>query len=95
MRLTPQSCQKLKWVQSVLIRTYLKSSGLNSANPLGAISSIALMLESLGFEQEARWVNQAVKYALETNNTTKDLGGRLGLGQVGDFIANQIRKGTW
>jgi 3-isopropylmalate dehydrogenase len=73
----------------------MKSAGQNSANPLGAITCIALMLENLGFEQEARWVNHAVKYALETNNTTKDLGGRLSLGQVGDFIANQIRKGTW
>jgi 3-isopropylmalate dehydrogenase len=72
-----------------------KQAAQNTANPLGAISSVALMLESLGFEQEARWVNQAVKYTLETNNVTRDLGGRLSTLQVGDFVANQIRKGTW
>lgn len=72
-----------------------KPAGQNTANPLGAISSVGLMLEALGFEQEARWINQAVKYTLETNNTTRDMGGRLGTVQVGDFVANQIRKGTW
>jgi 3-isopropylmalate dehydrogenase len=71
-----------------------RRAGQNVANPLGAISSVALMLDHLGFEQEARWINCAVKYTLETNNTTRDLGGRLGTSQVGDFIANQIKKGA-
>jgi 3-isopropylmalate dehydrogenase len=73
----------------------LKPAGPSIANPLGAISSIAMMLEALGFEQETRWINQAVKYTLETNNVTRDMSGRLTAAQVGDFVANQIRKGTW
>ncbi|RJP80059.1 MAG: 3-isopropylmalate dehydrogenase [Candidatus Zixiibacteriota bacterium] len=69
-------------------------AGQNIVNPLGAISSVALVLEHLGFHQEAGWVNGAVKYALQTANVTHDLGGRLSTRQVGDFIIHQIRKGT-
>jgi 3-isopropylmalate dehydrogenase len=69
-------------------------AGSNLINPLGSISAIAMMLEYLGFDQEARWVSTAVRYALDTDNTTSDLGGRLGTRQVGDFIADQIKKGA-
>ncbi len=70
-----------------------KQAGQNTANPLGAIASAALLLQHLGFDQEAHWVNSAIQYTLETNNTTRDLGGRLGTSQVGDFISNQIQRG--
>ncbi len=70
-------------------------AGQSVANPLGAISSAALLLEHLGFEQESAWINAALRHALETNNTTHDLGGRLGTRQVGDFIAQQISKGAF
>jgi 3-isopropylmalate dehydrogenase len=69
-------------------------AGSNVVNPLGAISAISMMLEHLGFDQEARWVSAAVGYALDTDNTTSDLGGRLSTMQVGDFIADQIKKGA-
>lgn len=71
-----------------------KYTNLNVANPLAAISTVAIMLEYLGFQQESNWVNSAVRYALDTDNTTRDLGGRLGTRQVGDFITDQIKKGT-
>ena len=51
------------------------------------------MLEHLGFDQEVKWVEKAVKYALNTENTTSDMGGRLSTSQVGDFISDQIKKG--
>lgn len=69
-------------------------AGQNVANPLAAITAAAIMLEHLGFQQEAAWINAAVKYALDTDNVTHDLGGRLGTRQVGDFITDQIRKGA-
>ena len=69
-------------------------TGQKIANPLGAVASAALLLGHLGLDQEANWVDGAVKYALDTNNTTHDLGGRLETQQVGDFLAQQIRKGT-
>ncbi len=65
----------------------------NTASPLAAISAVGLMLEHLGFEQEANWVNAALKYALDTDNTTRQLGGRLETKQVGDFITDQIKRG--
>lgn len=64
----------------------------NVANPMAAISAVALMLENLGLVQEAGWINGALKYALDTDNTTGDLGGRLKCCQVGDFIADQIKR---
>ena len=64
----------------------------NSANPLGAMLAVAMMLEHLGLDQEAQWVEAAVKNALDTNNTTHDLGGRLSAPQVGDFLAQQIKR---
>jgi len=62
------------------------------ANPLGAMLAMALMLEHLGLDQEAQWVEGAVKNALGTDNTTYDLGGRLNTHQVGDFLAQQIKR---
>lgn len=71
-----------------------KSSNLQNTSPFSTILSAGMMLKHLGFEQEAGWVHRAVQYALETNNTTQDLGGRLSTRQVGDFIADQIKKGS-
>lgn len=76
-----------------MMRTFSKPSNLLNTSPFAAILSAGMMLQHLGFEQESGWVNRAVQYALETNNTTQDLGGRLSTRQVGDFIADQIRKG--
>jgi 3-isopropylmalate dehydrogenase len=73
----------------------IELAGSNVVNPLGAIAAAAFLLEQLGFEQEARWVNIAIKHALDTDNVTADLGGRLGTRQVGDFITDQIRKGSF
>ncbi len=69
-------------------------AGKGSVNPLAAISAVALMLLHLGFEQESDWVNAAVRHALATDNVTGDLGGRLDTAQVGDFIADQIKRGA-
>ncbi|MBU1651170.1 hypothetical protein KKA00_03035, partial [bacterium] len=67
-------------------------AGKDEVNPLGGISACSHILQFLGLEQESQWVNSAVKYALDTHNTTRDLGGRLSTHLVGDFITDQIRK---
>jgi 3-isopropylmalate dehydrogenase len=77
-----------------VMRHLPKASNLQNTSPCATILSAGMMLKHLGFEQEAGWVQRAVQYALETNNTTQDLGGRLSTRQVGDFIADQIKKGT-
>src|SRR5436309_6165615 len=49
-------------------------AGQNKANPLGAIGSVAAMLEySFGLKEEAAAVNAAVEKVLESGNVTADL----------------------
>ena len=68
-----------------------KYEGKNVANPVGAILSAALMLETLGLEREARAMEGAVERAVASGNVTKDIGGTQGTRETGDYIAAQIR----
>ena len=65
-------------------------AGKNIANPVGAILSAALMLETLGRTEEARAVEHAVEAAVEAGKTTSDIGGALGTCEVGDWIATAV-----
>ena len=65
-------------------------AGKNVANPIGAILSSALMLETLGAREEARAIEAAVEAAVAENQTTTDIGGSLGTRECGDFIARAI-----
>ncbi len=62
-------------------------AGKNIANPMGAILSTALMLETLGWQQEAEAIERAVEAAVHQGRTTTDIGGALGTREVGDWIA--------
>ena len=68
-----------------------KYAGKNLANPVGAVLSAALMLETLGLLTEARAVEAAVAEAVTTGNVTKDIGGALGTTETGDYIAGRVR----
>ncbi len=68
-----------------------KFAGRNIANPIGAISSAALMLETLGLAEEARAIDLAVSEAVKRGQVTADIGGTLGTQQAGEFIASQIQ----
>ena len=68
-----------------------KMAGRNSANPIGAILSAALMLETSGFEREAAAIEAAVLAAVEAGQCTADIGGALGTKETGDFIRQAIR----
>ena len=68
-----------------------KYAGRNLANPVGAVLSAALMLETLGLQTEARGVEAAVADAVTTGNVTKDIGGALGTKETGDYIAGRVR----
>ena len=61
-------------------------AGKNVANPIGAISSAALMLETLGLVDEARAVDAAVRAAISDGECTADAGGTLGTREAGDAI---------
>jgi 3-isopropylmalate dehydrogenase len=68
-----------------------KFAGKNIANPIGAISSAALMLETLGLQQEASAVDAAVLQAVRDTQVTQDIGGTLGTREAGDYIVAQVR----
>lgn len=65
-------------------------AGRNIANPIGAISSAAVMLETLGFTEEAAAVDAAVLKAVQENQVTTDIGGTLGTREAGAFITAAI-----
>ena len=65
-------------------------AGRNIANPIGAILSAALMLETLGMGDEAAAIEAAVLQAVRHGQTTPDVGGSLGTGAAGDAVARRI-----
>ncbi|HYU79607.1 MAG TPA: 3-isopropylmalate dehydrogenase [Vicinamibacterales bacterium] len=65
-------------------------AGKNVANPMGAILSAALMLETLGWTAESRAIEGAVERAVHEDRSTQDIGGKLGTREVGDWIANEL-----
>jgi len=69
-----------------------KFAGKNLANPIGAISSVALMLETLGLKDEATAIDRAVLTAVRERQVTADVGGNLGTKETGDFIAASLLK---
>jgi 3-isopropylmalate dehydrogenase len=62
-------------------------AGKGIANPLGSVLASAMMLEFLGWEQEAATLNNAVKSAVHANFLTADLGGKHRTTEVGDWLA--------
>jgi len=66
-------------------------AGKNVANPMGAILSAALMLQTLGLRLEGASVDAAVKQAVVEGQGTKEIGGSLGTRETGDYIVNAIR----
>jgi 3-isopropylmalate dehydrogenase len=65
-------------------------AGKNVANPMAAMLSAALLLETLGRAREARAIEDAVQAAIDAGQTTSDVGGTLGTREVGDWIAARI-----
>lgn len=65
-------------------------AGKNVANPMGAVLTAALMLEHLGWNEEAARVENAVRWAVDQEKTTADVGGSLGTREVGDAIVTRL-----
>ena len=66
-------------------------AGKNIANPVGAIASAALMLETLGLTEEAAAVDAAVRAAIADGACTADAGGTLGTREAGDAVVQRVR----
>jgi 3-isopropylmalate dehydrogenase len=66
-------------------------AGQNKANPLGAIGSVAAMLEySFGLKSDAARVNKAMEDVLQSGNVTADLKGTATTEQVGTAICELL-----
>jgi 3-isopropylmalate dehydrogenase len=67
-----------------------KFAGTGRANPVGAVLSCALMLDTLGHAAAARAIEEEVAKSLRAGDTTSDLGGSLTTSQVGDLLAKAV-----
>jgi 3-isopropylmalate dehydrogenase len=65
-------------------------AGKNVANPIGAILSAALMLETLGRGDDARRIERAVEAAVHSGETTRDIGGSLGTTEAGAAVLKRL-----
>lgn len=65
-------------------------AGRNLANPMAALLTVGLMLDHLGFPEEAPRIEGAVRQAIRENMTTPDLGGSLGTKEVGDWVRGRL-----
>jgi 3-isopropylmalate dehydrogenase len=67
-------------------------AGKNVANPMGAISTAAMMLDHLGLVKEAERINHAVLEAVREKKTTADIGGSLGTKEAAEWMANSLSR---
>ncbi|MBM3774434.1 MAG: 3-isopropylmalate dehydrogenase [Acidobacteria bacterium] len=66
-------------------------AGQNKANPLGAIGSVAAMLEySFGLQEEAAAVERAIEAVLKAGTVTADLGGAATTERVGKAVCEAV-----
>jgi 3-isopropylmalate dehydrogenase len=67
-------------------------AGKGIANPFGSVLTSGLLLEFLGWQEEADLLKASAKVALRENITTSDLGGTKKTHEVGDWLANYATK---
>ncbi|MDP9192015.1 MAG: 3-isopropylmalate dehydrogenase [Acidobacteriota bacterium] len=67
-----------------------KYAGQDIANPIGAILTAAMMLEYLGYAEEAHIIERAVTAAVQAEETTHDLGGSLGTKAAGEAVLTRL-----
>jgi len=70
--------------------SYPQAKGLDIANPMAAILSVAMMYEHFGLFQEAEMIKNGVKWALNNGIVTKDLSNQeepSACSKVGDMVA--------
>ena len=65
-------------------------AGRDEANPIGAILSVGLLLETLGRLDDAKRIERAVESAVRDGAVTRDVGGTLGTKAAGDAIRGRL-----
>jgi len=66
-------------------------AGKNLANPFAAFLTVGLLLEHLGWPEEASRIERAVATALDAGQCTRDVGGSLGTDAAGDAVRRLLR----
>jgi len=66
-------------------------AGKGVVNPIGAILSASMMVRHLGQTEMANAIEGAVESAIRAGECTRDLGGSLSTGEVGDAVAKRLR----
>ena len=67
-------------------------AGKSVANPAGAILTVAMMLEYLGFSEASGAVEKAVGESIAQRETTRDLGGSLSTAEAGESVRRRIAR---
>jgi 3-isopropylmalate dehydrogenase len=67
-------------------------AGKNAANPFGAILTVGMLFDFLGWQTEGDALRAAVREAVREGKCTADLGGKLGTREAGDWVANRLAK---
>jgi 3-isopropylmalate dehydrogenase len=67
-------------------------AGKGIANPFGSVLASGMMLDFLGYSEEAQLLKQSVKSALQGNITTPDLRGSKQTLEVSDWLTNYVSK---
>ncbi len=65
-------------------------AGKDTANPIGAIASAAMMLAHLGLAAEATRIDTAILKAVHERKLTRDVGGTLGTRECGEWITANL-----
>lgn len=65
-------------------------AGQNKANPIAAVVTAGLMLDHLGYADEAAIIDRAVADAIAADATTADLGGSMNTSQVADWLLARV-----
>jgi 3-isopropylmalate dehydrogenase len=69
-----------------------KYAGKNIANPFAAIMSVQMMLDNLGFANEASLIEASIRECIRENECTPDMGGKLGTRESGDAACRRMRE---
>jgi 3-isopropylmalate dehydrogenase len=67
-------------------------AGKGIVNPLGAISSAAMMTRHLGLEEVAKRIEVAVAAAVRAGECTRDIGGSLSTSEAGDAVVRRLGR---
>jgi methanogen homoisocitrate dehydrogenase len=69
-----------------------KHAGKNTANPVAAIRSGAMLLEHLGDRENAARIEEAIGQALASGVKTRDLGGTAGTKEMGEAVIAALMR---